>query len=947
MATEHDLLAALVKRGWLTDAQAAECKEMHQMLASMGKKEPLEAVLLEKGYVKKEQIDEVRKALSHKPELVPGFVEEGVLGHGRFGSVYKATDTALGRLVAIKIVKPKLLRTPEDADRLLSEARKGAHVRHPGLADMLECGREKEKNHLFFVTEYVDGMTLRDTVLTTGPIGEKRAMQMAAEIANALGALHAQKLIHRSLTPGNVIITKDGHAKLTDFGLTPTVEVSKELNDRGHAYGTAGWMAPEQIIGLDDLDGRADLYGLGAVLYFALTGQPLFVGGGEKETIERQLQDVPPDPRTYVPTLSNSACQIVMKLLDRDRNRRYDTTADVLKDVEAILNPQAAMARAKIEGAQKGKLMTFIGAGAGLAAFAAVAFLFFRGGPAERPIPAPPIAKKDPAPPSPTPVDPKPNPTPSPVVDEDAAPKALFADADRALTENRYEDAQRLFAQLLKSDSKFAKERKDEIDQKLDLCKAKLAEVNTPKPPPGVETAEEFKRIQKLMDAAQWKDALAALGPLSEKIKGDDVAGQTLRAMREKCDLEIQAGQGWEKIQSALKERRWSEISDLARDFKQKFENSQTFAGVATDLEAAKLKAGRESIATAAINEVKEKFKALQFDDAMKAYGALKDEHGETESYKAAEPELKALADGVNTEKKSKMEESAKKALEEANKLYDAKKYSEADAAFEKFLEEFKDTDAAKGAEASIKEKREAMSKKLAGDKEAAARKDYSKVKGLFDKKSYDDAVPALKAFQEKHGDTEFAKSKKKEMDELMDKGEAALKRAKRSLIDDFEEDASSWEAKGVRSDAAKIESVETAKVGSKAMSVKLPSHDENPRDGRWPRAQKHIADELSEDITHFTFWAKAIDKPVKVTFEVHTGERDSECIFAVDKAVGVEWTQVTVAVTELKFVWSARRRANPPKLDPSRITEVGFGMRDPGKGIEFLIDQVRVEEKK
>jgi hypothetical protein len=244
----------------------------------------------------------------------------------------------------------------------------------------------------------------------------------------------------------------------------------------------------------------------------------------------------------------------------------------------------------------------------------------------------------------------------------------------------------------------------------------------------------------------------------------------------------------------------------------------------------------------------------------------------------------------------------------------------------------------------SIEEKREAMAKKVASDRESAARKEYSRIRGLLDKKNYEEGVPALQAFVEKYGDTDFHKSKKSEIEDLKDRSESAWNRIKKAIIEDCESEAPAWDARGVRSDQAKLESVEKGKIG-KAMKIEIPSHDEQPRDGRWPRYQKHLSEELSEDVIAFSFWAKA-DKPCKVTFEVRQGERDSEVCFAADKAVGNDWTLITVTLAEMKFVWSARRRQNPPKLDPTRIVEVGFGMMNPGKGIDFQIDHLKIEEK-
>jgi hypothetical protein len=955
-ATEKEFWESVVRRGLLTQEKLDECREVALLMSQMGEVKSLEEVVLEKKYLTSEQIEEFRRTSEPEPrppaeepkrpakgvETVAGYALESVLGHGRFGSVYRGSDGR--RTAALKIVKTPLLRVPEDADRFLAESRRAMEVRHPNLIEVYDCGREEKRLHV--ASEFVDGMTLRDTVLTTGPLGEKRALQMAADLARALGALHEKKLIHRNLTPGNVLIARDGAVKLADFGLTPSVEVDREINERGVAYGAVGWMSPEQIVGLEDLDGRADLYGLGAVLYFALTGKPLFVGAGERQTIQSQLREIPPSPQSYVPTLGSSTAAIVMKLLDRDRARRFGSAAEALRDIDAVLDPKAALAQAREEGRRKSNLFAAAGVGAALAAFSVFAYLYLREGePVVPPGPGPIVQQPTPAPtPAPTPT-----PTPPPPTGVEASAQQLFEEAEKQFGAGRWDEARKLYTELRLAfrETGFVSRRNEEIEQKVDACNAKLneaADAQRAAAEKAARIAESFKETQKLMDAGQWDQAQSALAAIAGEVKGDPVAFQTMQVLKERCDLEAQAVAAWKKVQSAVQERRWSDVAAAAQEFKSKFENTQTFKSAAVDLEVARTKSAREDLAAAAIRAVREKFQALQFDDAMKEYADLQAQHGDTDAYKAAEAELKTLAEGVNLKRKEEREAQAKKALEEAEKLFAEKKYIEADAAFEKLLEEFKESDAVRAAEKQIAERRDAITKKLEGERDSLARKDYTKIRSMLEKKNYEEGIPLLKGYLEKYGETEFVKGRKKEVDDYLDKGEWALKKLKRLLIDDFESGPSAWEPKGNGDDKTRAEESKIARIGDRSMSVQIPAHKEEAKDGNWPRVQKPISDGFDEDIAGFSFWARA-EKSMKVTFQVHQGEDENESVFVVEKQVGTDWTLVKISMGDFKWVWSGRKRASPPRLDPTRVTWVGFGVIGQTKAVEFLVDQLKVEE--
>jgi hypothetical protein len=370
-----------------------------------------------------------------------------------------------------------------------------------------------------------------------------------------------------------------------------------------------------------------------------------------------------------------------------------------------------------------------------------------------------------------------------------------------------------------------------------------------------------------------------------------------------------------------------------------------TGTAAALELEEARGKATKEIAAHEAVEAYRGKLAGEATPEDLKEFETLARDHGATETFKAAEPELRKAVDAALAKLKAPAESQAKDVYEQAEKASADKKYPEAADLYTKLLDEFAHTDFVKGKQEEIAQKKELCLKRGSTDREANARKEFSKAKALIDKKNYEEGVPALKSFQEKFGETEFGKSKEREIASILEKAEAELEKVKKQTLDDFDGDLTAWEGRGVDRDRVKTEAVEKGKFGQ-AGGIHIPGHDERPTTGRWPRAQKHLSEDLPADTVAFTFWAKA-DKPCKVTFEVRMGEDDSECSFAVEKSLTPEWQQYVVSISDLKLVWRRRQRGNAPKLEPDKIREIAFGMMNPGKAIDFIVDQLRIEPRR
>ncbi len=268
------------------------------------------------------------------------------LGAGGMGEVWLAEDTRLGRKVAIKVLPAEFASDPERLARFEQEARAAAALNHPHIASVFDVGVE-DGTH-FMVQEYLEGDTLR-VPLGKGALPLTKALGLATEIAEALAAAHAAGIIHRDLKPENIFVTKEGHAKVLDFGLAKLTEVAVSGSPggatqsptmmgtvAGQVMGTAGYMAPEQVEGSDKIDHRADLFAFGCVLYEMVSGRRPFAGTNVHETLGR-IVDKDPEPLAAIDArLPAEVQRIAKKCLAKDPGRRYQTATDLAVDLQTL-----------------------------------------------------------------------------------------------------------------------------------------------------------------------------------------------------------------------------------------------------------------------------------------------------------------------------------------------------------------------------------------------------------------------------------------------------------------------------------------------------------------------------------------------------------------------------------------------------------------------------------
>jgi serine/threonine protein kinase len=279
----------------------------------------------------------------HDIPVVAGYQILGELGRGGMGVVYKAKDLQLDRLVAVKMIANGSIVEGQRRARFRGEAEAVARLQHPNIVQI--HGIDEQDGRPFITLEYVDGGNLADR-LKQGPLPVPEAARLIETLARAVEAAHEHDIIHRDLKPANILLTADGVPKIADFGLAKRLDAAVNLTMSGLLMGTPSYMAPEQVEGQSAAVNRlADVYGLGAILYEALTGQPPFKGTTQVETVRQVLSQEPILPSRLRPSLPRDLQTICLKCLNKEPKQRYASAVDLADDLHRYLVGEPIHAR--------------------------------------------------------------------------------------------------------------------------------------------------------------------------------------------------------------------------------------------------------------------------------------------------------------------------------------------------------------------------------------------------------------------------------------------------------------------------------------------------------------------------------------------------------------------------------------------------------------------------
>jgi hypothetical protein len=311
---------------------------------------------------------------------IAGYRIESLIARGGMGEVYLATQSFPERKVALKLLPHELASDRAFRERFIRESNAAASVEHPNIVPVYGAG--ESSGELYIAMRYVAGEDLRSLLDREGPLPPERAVLICSQIADALEEAHEHGLVHRDVKPGNILVSKGDRAYLTDFGLIRRSKLETDLTKTGQFMGTVDYCAPEQIKG-EEVDGRADIYSLGCVLYECLAGEAPFARDTEVATLYAHLEDPPPKPSVKRPELPTELDRVIAVAMAKGASDRYATAAEFARAARNALGIISGEGGVVTERPPARRRRLLAAAGGALAVLAAIAvFVATRGGPA-------------------------------------------------------------------------------------------------------------------------------------------------------------------------------------------------------------------------------------------------------------------------------------------------------------------------------------------------------------------------------------------------------------------------------------------------------------------------------------------------------------------------------------------------------------------------------------
>jgi serine/threonine protein kinase len=328
--------SSAIASGLVTQADLDEAAESVRR-SSDGPPAPLVEIgdeLLAQALVGQEKLTDyqAKQLLAGRTKLTLGpYVITDFIGQGGMGQVFKAEHQMMGRVTAIKVL-PLHKSSPDAINNFSREIRAQAKLDHPNLVRAYDAGHDGNVHYL--VTEYVPGTDLRQLVRMDGALSMQRGATVVQQAALALQHAHQSGLVHRDIKPGNILVTPEGIAKVSDLGLAGNLGGDEDDPRAGKIVGTADYLSPESIRSPNEIGPVSDIYSLGATLYYAVTGKVPFPGGNAKDKIRKHLEETPWHPRRFNPEISEEFVEVIADMMEKDPTERIQTAAEVAARLE-------------------------------------------------------------------------------------------------------------------------------------------------------------------------------------------------------------------------------------------------------------------------------------------------------------------------------------------------------------------------------------------------------------------------------------------------------------------------------------------------------------------------------------------------------------------------------------------------------------------------------------
>ena len=305
----------------------------------------LEQLLLEHRFLTKTQAERLRNSIKESKAAanqIPGYKVLGKLGSGAMAVVYKARQLSLDRIVAVKVLPKRFTEKSDYIRRFYKEGKTAAKLNHNNIVQAIDVG--EVGGLYYFVMEYVEGKTLYDDLSRGKIFNEQEALDIVIQLSNALAHAHVQGLIHRDVKPKNIMINSEGVVKLADMGLArETSDIKAAKHEEGKAFGTPYYIAPEQIRGEVNIDGRADIYALGATLFHMVTGRVPFEASTPSEVMRKHLKEPLTPPDHINTSLSAGIAEVIEVMMAKKKQDRYNSMEELLIDLKAIRDGQSPL----------------------------------------------------------------------------------------------------------------------------------------------------------------------------------------------------------------------------------------------------------------------------------------------------------------------------------------------------------------------------------------------------------------------------------------------------------------------------------------------------------------------------------------------------------------------------------------------------------------------------
>jgi serine/threonine-protein kinase len=326
-----------LERGFVTVAQVTECQALHQKLVGMMVPSTLWDVFLMRGYLTKDQVAEIHAALgTATADAIPGYKIVEKIAEGGMGAVYKAMQKSMNRTVALKVLLPRFAAEEDGRARFTREAHSVAQLSHPNIVAGIDAG--VANGLYYFVMEYLDGETLAARLVARRRLPWREAAEIVRQIARAIEHAHAHGMVHRDIKPGNIILQKDGTAKLADLGLARiTSTADPTLTQSGMIVGSPAYVSPEQATGAHELDVRSDIYSLGLTFFECLAGERAYNADNPMTLMNARLSRDVPFEKLKAVDAPRDVVAIIAKMTYRDAAGRYATPQQLLADLDSVL----------------------------------------------------------------------------------------------------------------------------------------------------------------------------------------------------------------------------------------------------------------------------------------------------------------------------------------------------------------------------------------------------------------------------------------------------------------------------------------------------------------------------------------------------------------------------------------------------------------------------------